>query len=733
MPPGPSDGRPVTIGALRRHAAVRTTIFVLLVGLLVTAALGLVTANSVHRNQRTLLVQQADLTAGTLNALVGQLRNALDMVGSVASATAGRPAPIQRASALPSLASFSSLVVLQAPDPAGGEWIPTLTLKPATVTAGTPPEAMMQAINGTSAQGLTVLGVVTSGSARTVALLDRPPGVSQYAVYAEVPFSTAKPFEGLDFALYLADREVPTNLLLASTTHLPLTGKRAVARLDTNTGATPQGRLSTRPDDTTGPPGALLLVIRPTQPLNGRLSADLPWLFVSAGILLSVLASAGFGAIVSSRNAAVGLVKQAQQSEASRDRALEEREEAERHRARLEAQLGQAQRLEAVGHLAGGIAHDFNNLLAVILNFGHFVLQQLEGHPAEDDVKDMCRAAEQAATLTRQLLVFSRKEVVSSQQVDLNSEIEASTRILERVLGEDVAIDLRLAKSLPPVEADVGGVEQVLMNLAVNARDAMPNGGQLTIATSVAHLDESYTAAHLGASTGPNVLLEVTDTGSGMPPEVSLQIFEPFFTTKPAGVGTGMGLATVYGIVSRWGGHISVYSEVGIGTSFKIWLPVQALPSTAPNPGSAEKLERGTASLVLLVEDEPGVRRAAHRILESDGYAVIDAANGTEALEAVAAGPPDVVVTDVIMPGQMSGKALVEELRARFPGLPALFMSGYTADIITSRGSLNPDMILIQKPFTADTLVQGVRRALRAGAAVTTSSSEDPPVAPQNG
>ncbi|MEA2589117.1 MAG: two-component system, cell cycle sensor histidine kinase and response regulator CckA [Actinomycetota bacterium] len=705
----------------RRHHSRRLTALVLAAGLSTSVVLSVLTAAVVRRSQQSLLVNQSSVAASAIGALIGQIRSSLDAVVMVAVVSNGDPAAIQRATAaLPAVSAYPSLVVLAQQS---GHWVPAAVVRPASValTGATAPFA--PALQSVPDKGIHVLGFAGTGPTRRIAVADRPPGVTGYEVYIEVPLAAAAPASGtsthgqpmndLSLALYLHDSEQPANLVFASSTRLPLEGTRAVVHVSEEGTADTTAQLSTRPGDTTGPPDALLMVFSPKEPLGGALAADLAWIGLASGIVASCAAAAGFASLLRSRNHSLDLVNEMQASNEMRDDALAERAKAEQQRGHLEAQLRQAQRMEVVGQLAGGIAHDFNNLLAVILNFGHFVLKALHDHPAEADVKDMLRAAQQAADLTRQLLVFSRKDVVHPEAVDINAVVEGTVRLLGRTLGEHIELRLDLDPTLPAVEADVGGLEQILMNLAVNARDSIAESGRLTISTSVAEIDASYTDAHVGSTPGSHVLLEVSDTGCGMSSEVTLQIFEPFFTTKPSGVGTGMGLATVYGIVSRWGGHISVYSEVDIGTVFKIWLPVVARPAAERQPLPVRLTENGDNRTVLLVEDEPGVRRAAKRILESAGYRVVEAANAAEALAAFGNGVPDVVVSDVIMPGGLSGKALAEQFRSVAPHIPVLFMSGYTADIITARGVLDPNVLLIEKPFTAEVLLDGVRRALR--------------------
>jgi len=380
----------------------------------------------------------------------------------------------------------------------------------------------------------------------------------------------------------------------------------------------------------------------------------------------------------------------------------------------LELQIRQVQRLEAVGRLAGGIAHDFNNVLTAITGFSSLLLDEL---PAEDpkrqDVEEIRAAAARAATLTRQLLAFSRRQVLQPVVLDVNTLVRTLDRMLQRLIGEDVKLETRLAPSLAAVRADPGQLEQVIMNLAVNARDAMPRGGRLTIETADVVLDEAYARQHPGAKAGPQVLLAVTDTGTGMDAETRSHIFEPFFTTKGLGQGTGLGLSTVYGIVQQSGGHIAVYSEPGRGTSFKIYLP--QVPDAVPGAEalSAQIPAAGGRETVLLAEDDPAVRDVTSEILAQRGYRVLRAPDGQSALEIARshAGEIPLLVTDIVMPG-MTGPELATALQAERPGVRVLYMSGYTDDSVVRHGVLAEGMPYLQKPFTPDALARKVRELL---------------------
>lgn len=381
-----------------------------------------------------------------------------------------------------------------------------------------------------------------------------------------------------------------------------------------------------------------------------------------------------------------------------------------------EGRYRQAQKMEAVGLLAGGIAHDFNNLLTIILGFAECLCDEA---PAEGESRDLAEeiynAAQRAAALTHQLLAFSRRQVLAPVVLDLNELVDNTLRLLRRVIGEDIQLSVRLDDDLRRVHADPAQLEQILMNLAVNARDAMPSGGTLIIETQNTQLSEEYAAQREDVSPGDYVLLAVSDTGCGMDAATQARAFEPFFTTKEQGKGTGMGLSTVYGIVKQTGGHVALYSEPGHGTTFKVYLPCIAEEKTKAGARMNDSLPMGDET-ILLVEDEEGVRRLAQRILQKHGYNVLEADCGDAALK-IATGDThiDLLLTDVVMPG-MSGKQLVELLAEVRPEMPAMYMSGYTGEVVAHHGVLEKGAILLQKPFTQASLTQKVREVLNAHA-----------------
>jgi two-component system, cell cycle sensor histidine kinase and response regulator CckA len=410
--------------------------------------------------------------------------------------------------------------------------------------------------------------------------------------------------------------------------------------------------------------------------------------------------------------------------------------EARAERRRLEAQLIEAQKMEVVGHLSSGLAHDFNNILAIILGYSDLMMQELgPDDPLRKHAGEILHASERAVGLTRQLLVFSRRQTVQSVVLDLNDVVKDLEKMLRRLIDENIEMTIVPEKQTGRIKADTGYVGQVLMNLVVNARDAMPNGGKLTIATHNVTLDENYSPCgvgvcaspggaplltpqgkrtHTGAIPGDYVMLSVSDTGTGMTEEVKARLFEAFFTTKPRGKGTGLGLATCQTIVQQSGGHIEVSSELGRGTTFKIYFPRVEQPlDDAARPIQTGPLPRGTETL-LVVEDEPSVRHLAASVLKAQGYTVLRAPNGQEALRAVQehkGSPIHLVITDVIMP-LMGGKVMAEWLKTTYPDLKILFTSGYTDDAIAHHGVLEPGVAFLPKPYTPAALARKVRAML---------------------
>jgi two-component system cell cycle sensor histidine kinase/response regulator CckA len=385
-------------------------------------------------------------------------------------------------------------------------------------------------------------------------------------------------------------------------------------------------------------------------------------------------------------------------------------------RRKLEAQARQSQKMEAVGQLAGGVAHDFNNLLTAILGYAELLAPRLRADPSGlEEVAEITKAGERAASLTRQLLAFSRRQVLEPKVLDLNASVRSVEKMLRRLIGEHIDLVATLDSSLAPVRADAGQIEQVILNLVVNARDAMPDGGKITIETANVEHDDAYARQHVTGQPGKYVMIAVTDTGIGMDAATQSRIFEPFFTTKAKDKGTGLGLSTVYGIVKQSGGYIWTYSEVARGTTFKVYLPrVEGVAEAIESPSPKIPAARATGT-ILLVEDDASLRKLALTILKGIGYTVLDAGTGADAIEITRkhTGTIDLVLTDVVMP-EMSGPDLVSALRAARPGVPVLYMSGYTDDAIIRHNVLEPGVAFLQKPFTPASLARKLREVLDA-------------------
>ncbi|HET6229853.1 MAG TPA: PAS domain S-box protein [Longimicrobiaceae bacterium] len=400
-----------------------------------------------------------------------------------------------------------------------------------------------------------------------------------------------------------------------------------------------------------------------------------------------------------------------------------ERRRADEELRRSHEALREAQKMEAVGRLAGGVAHDFNNLLTAIKGYAEMLLMDLdEGSPLRADVHEIAHSAERAAALTRQLLTFSRRQVVQPRVVVLNEQVRHAEAMLLRLLGDEVTLVTELEPAAGSVLIDPGQADQVLVNLALNARDAMPGGGTVTVRTGMAVGPEADAATHGCRAPGPYCVLEVSDTGRGMDESTRARVFEPFFTTKARGEGTGMGLATVYGIVEQAGGCIHVRSEPGRGSTFRVYLPVADRDDADGEvdggvPGPSRAAAPAASATILVAEDEAAVRSLVRRVLQREGYTVLEAADGREGLRVARehAGPIDLVVTDVIMP-VMSGRELADQLAVARPGVPVLFMSGYTDNVIASRGDLEPGVAFLAKPFGPDELAARVRDILRSTA-----------------
>jgi PAS domain S-box-containing protein len=395
-------------------------------------------------------------------------------------------------------------------------------------------------------------------------------------------------------------------------------------------------------------------------------------------------------------------------------------------RAQLEQRLNQTQKIDALGRLTGGIAHDFNNLLLAIVGYAELALAQLDHDlPVCRDLEEIRRAGHSAGSLTRQLLAFSRKQLLQPQIIDINTVVTRTSGLLRRLIGEHIDLRSLPTEPLRRVNADPGQIEQVIVNLAVNARDAMPSGGTLIIETGNVVLDHTYVEEHPGSSAGPHVMLAISDTGVGMPPEVQEHLFEPFYTTKEPGKGTGLGLATVYGIVKQTGGSIFVYSEPSHGTSIKIFLPCADSVTDGSAISEEEYEGLGGTETILVVEDQEEVRAVVTQILTRRGYAVLPARDGNEAMQIARSynGRIDMLITDVVLPG-MSGREVAVQFHSERPGVPELYMSGYTDDSVVQQGVIEHSVAYVQKPFTPMKLLQKVREVLDGSSASPAEESQ---------
>jgi signal transduction histidine kinase len=538
-----------------------------------------------------------------------------------------------------------------------------------------------------------------------------------FAIYSEQPIGKANAvtslsgvlFPGTSAAVYVGSATT-ANLALQTTQLLPgADGGQVALSVITDPGNLATGATLVSNPGSVVSPGHVVIAISSHGDLAGGFTGELPWILGVFG-LLATLGAAGLLEIASRRrDGALVLVEELKVSNSDLDAALA-------HQARAEQSLRQAQRMEAVGQLAGGIAHDFNNLLQVIISYAGFLADSIEPETEmHRDVGEVQKAAERAAELTRQLLMFSRQNVARPDSIDVNRIVLDSARLIRHTLGEDVNLDVKVPNHPSYVRAGAGEIDQMLMNLAINSRDAMKHGGELSIVVDSV-VPEASDAEAARLSPGTYVRIRVEDNGEGMSPEVAGKAFEPFFTTKEMGRGTGLGLAMVYGIANRWGGQVSVSTELGVGTIFTLLFPLStdapvpdATTLTTPAPGRGHQT-------VLLVEDEEGVRRSTTRILEDSGYRVLPAENGVEALRVFDSEPIDILVTDVVMPGGVSGNSLADQLRAKDSALPVVFVSGYSQETIAEKGVLPRSTALVRKPFLPTELLDAMDQALAEGA-----------------
>jgi signal transduction histidine kinase/CheY-like chemotaxis protein len=670
---------------------------VLFLGVGATALLFLIGRANVQHTERSLLHERTSQTLGLVETVVQQLEAIVTAGGTVAEYTGGDPQAFETAIGARVRGSLLSSLSLLRLEPAG----------PVVVTSvGRSDPVLLEGLQATelarlrdiarSGSGLTSVIVAKRAGARITGFGASSRAGSDLVLYGEITAVGAEAqaggvaSSGLRFAIYLGPTKTPNSLLLSSP------------------GGGPKG------DDVVGDvvrigQEELLVELGPRGSLVGGFSRAAPWFVLGIGLIGSLVLAALVEIARRRRDEALRLVADLERRTSELDLALTEQR-------RAEEELRHAQRMEAVGRLAGGVAHDFNNLLTVIIGYVRLLLGRLpsEGEGREE-AEQIARAAERAATLTQQLLAFSRRQVLKPELLDLNHVVRDMKRLLERLIGEHIELVTGLDPALGTVKADRGQLEQVILNLAVNARDAMPTGGRLSIETANVELDETQLREHPG-SAGPCVELAVSDTGQGMDKATLEHAFEPFFTTKEQGKGTGLGLATVYGIVAQSGGSISVDSDPGHGVTFTIHLPRVDVPEPTADrqPRPRDDPLRGS-EVILLVEDDLAVRELVQRVLSEHGYTVLRTHSPREAIAVSERyeGHVDLLLTDVVMP-EMSGRELSDALTARRPGLRTLYMSGYMEEAIVNHGVLDEGIAFIGKPFAPESLVRKLRTLLGA-------------------
>ncbi len=533
-----------------------------------------------------------------------------------------------------------------------------------------------------------------------------------FVIYSEEDFFgkansvTALPgnlFSGVNAAVYVGSVE-PSQLLLKTSRQVPGGTQVALSVVDTSDSFNSNSVLVSQSQDFSSP-GHLIVAMSPETSLSGSFTAQFPWILLAGGLSATLIAALLLTMTIRRREEALVYVADLKVKNVALDEALSRQAEAEKS-------LRQAQRMEAVGQLAGGIAHDFNNLLQAIISYSEFLSESMDpGSEMGQDVAEIQKAARRAAELTRQLLVFSRQDVTSPGVLDLNDVVRASERLLRHTIGEDVNFECQTYRDPLYVLADAGEFEQMLMNLVINARDAMPQGGDLLVITDTIDLSAEE-GQPTGLGFGRFARVRVQDSGEGMTPEVAAKAFEPFFTTKETGRGTGLGLAMVYGIANRWGGDASISTMVRKGTTVTVLFPLSSTQPSLSTAGLDPQKSKGDSQVILLVEDQEGVRRSTTRILESAGYQVLLAESAVEASLVYDSSSIDILVTDVIMPGGVSGIDLADGFRLDKPDLPVVFISGYSSEAIAGRGHLTPFSTLVQKPFTPGELLSALAREI---------------------
>jgi signal transduction histidine kinase/ActR/RegA family two-component response regulator len=714
----------------RRHPKVHALAALVLVFAVVATLVGFsASRTSLGHNNDRLLVEEANQAALLLGSVIPPLLGSPPTaLGSIVTPLGVTPSAFNAAAA--PLAKSESVALLRV---VGSHLQVVNSLGPLRRAFGGEQDAGLITII-TKHPMNTLAGAGEVGSSRYLALIWSkgvvPPG---FAIYVErsVPLPASglyhlpgKIFDGVDVAMYVGTAR-PGNLLFTSTTNLPLTGQAAIAPLSAS--GAPASALDltavlTRHAGTAAAPGQFLLVMRANENLSGGSAAAFPWLLLIVGLSAAALLAGLLEMTLRRKDRALVLVADLKVSNSELDHKNTELDHKNTEldaknaeldasftrQAETEANLRQVQKLEAVGQLAGGIAHDFNNLLQVIICYSEFAANTAaDNDDIQADLGEVQKAATRAAELTRQLLTFSRKEVTRPTVVDLSALVDDSERLLRGAVGEDVTLQCHTIAEACSVRADAGELNQVLMNLALNSRDAMPHGGTLSISVR-----RVVVADKDSALAPPWARIEVTDDGKGMTEEVAAKVFEPFYTTKEMGRGTGLGMSMVYGIVHRWGGQVEIDTAPGMGTTVIIEFPICDEQPVSVEPEVITGPVEVGGETVLLVEDEEALLRSTTRILEAAGYRVVGARNAIQATEGFTTEPISVLVTDVIMPGGISGKDLADHLRVAHPDLPVVFVSGFDSETIAERGILPPSTVLLNKPFSPLDLFESIREAV---------------------
>jgi signal transduction histidine kinase/ActR/RegA family two-component response regulator len=696
-----------------RHRTHRFIVVVVVVGFAATIAGFAAARHSVSQTNDQLLRQDAAQGALVFSEVIGTLTGPYQQLGQIVTPSGVSPSIFDDAAA--KMAGGASIALLQE---VGGQLNVVASVGPLhrdfSLGAHNALIGTLAAQSNANFAGV----IVASGTNWLEMVFGKGVVPAGFVVYSEFPVGktgevTPLPgvlFPGTDAAAFVGS-VTPASVIFRTTSLLPGAGGgkvaiSVIASSSISDASNLQGSavLTSHPGSFESP-GHLIVAISANTNLSGNFAGKFPWILGLFGLLATLIVTGLLEVVSRRRDEALGLVEELEVTNADLDAALVRQAEAERG-------LRQAQRMEAVGQLAGGIAHDFNNLLHVIISYTGFLSESIDPESEmQQDVGEVQKAAHRAAELTRQLLVFSRQDATNAVALDLNKVVLDSERLMRHTLGEDVSLECRVAEDPCCVLGDAGEIEQMLMNLAINARDAMKKGGDLSITVDTVELDV-FKAEATGLAPGPFARIEVKDNGEGMAPEVAAKVFEPFFTTKETGRGTGLGLSMVYGIAKRWGGDVSVSSRVGVGTTFTLLFP---LSSDAPESSTTEAASShpdGGHQVVLLAEDEEGVRRSTARILEAAGYRVVQAENGVEASRVFDSESIDILVTDVVMPGGISGKDLADRLRLGKTDLPVVFISGYSADTITERGVLPPSTALVKKPFMPAELLEAMAHAI---------------------